>query len=412
MNAIFTADSFNKTRAIVHVDGDAFFASCEVMKNPCLRGKPVVVGGLRGIVVALTYEAKARGLVRGLPMHQVQKLCPEAVILPGDYDLYRAFAVRMYAIVRRYAPLVEEYSVDECFADITDTKGSHEARVHDIQRSLHAELGVTFSIGLAPTKVLAKVASKHRKPAGLVCIHPEDRDTYLAQTRVGNLWGIGPATAHALYRKGIMTALDFKNLPERLIQEEYAKPHRNIWYELNSISVYRVHEEGVAIQQSVAATRTFRPPTKEKNMVAAQFVKNIEAACHRAREKHLVGNYAYCFLKSQDFQYVRFEGALAVHTNAPQEVCHALLPLFEKFFRSSVTYRATGVTLSNIRPETLVQQDLFGGSTSTVESRALFRALDRIHLKSGVRTCLAASLRAVQTLKHRPFALPFLGEVR
>src|SRR3990167_7237509 len=106
-------------RAILHIDGDSFFASCEVAKNPQLRGRAVITGKERGIVSACTYEAKRRGVTRGMQLHEVRKLVPDAVILPSDYETYSLFSNRMYKIVRRYTPEVEEYSIDECFADLT-----------------------------------------------------------------------------------------------------------------------------------------------------------------------------------------------------------------------------------------------------------------------------------------------------
>lgn len=105
-------------RAILHIDGDSFFASCEVAKNPTLRGKPVITGKERGIVSAATYEAKARGVTRGMRLSEVRTVCPDAIILPSDYETYSIFSYRMYEIVRRYTPAVEEYSIDECFADL------------------------------------------------------------------------------------------------------------------------------------------------------------------------------------------------------------------------------------------------------------------------------------------------------
>ena len=104
-------------RAILHVDGDSFFASCEIARDPKLRGKPVVTGRERGIVSAMTYDVKARGVKRGMILSEARKLCPDAVILPSDYETYSLFSERMYEIVRRYTPTVEEYSIDECFAD-------------------------------------------------------------------------------------------------------------------------------------------------------------------------------------------------------------------------------------------------------------------------------------------------------
>ncbi len=106
-------------RAILHVDGDAFFAACEVASKPHLRGKPVVTGLERGIASAMTYEAKAMGVKRGMPIFEIRKICPKAIILPSDYETYGFFSIRMYEIVRRYTPEIEEYSIDECFADLT-----------------------------------------------------------------------------------------------------------------------------------------------------------------------------------------------------------------------------------------------------------------------------------------------------
>jgi len=396
-------------RAIVHVDGDAFFASCEVAKNPTLRGKPVVVGGMRGIAVALTYEAKARGVVRGMPVFQIKKLCPEAVILPGDYDLYEAFAHRMYAIVRRYTPEVEEYSVDECFAELF---AEPEDAVRNIQSDLMAELGVSFSVGLATTKVLAKVASKFRKPRGLVCIPQGAESQYLKDVSVGKVWGIGPATAHKLNRIGVRTALEFAALPEWRVHEDFAKPHVDLWRELNGESVFAVHSGEQGAQKSIAATRTFRPPTKDKALVFAYLVKNIEEACRRARAHGLEAKQLFFFLKSQEFQYRRFEATLVRHTNAASLIVRAARPLFERAFSSDVAYRATGITLSGVQPK-IGQSALFGDAEAERED-LVFKTVDRIGQQFGAHTLfLAPSLEVRKGVVEKPhFALPYLGEVR
>src|SRR3712207_5163375 len=208
-------------RAIVHIDGDAFFASCEQAKNPKLQGKPVVTGKERGIAASMSYEAKARGVTRGMPIRQVRQVCPDAIILPSDYETYSLLSVRMFAIVRRYTPEVEEYSIDECFADLTGLRRplrmSYEEMATCIKRDLDRELGFTFSVGLAPNKVLAKIASKWQKPSGLTIIPGREIHRYLAKLPIEKVWGIGEQTSAYLAKHGIRTALALARKPEAWI---------------------------------------------------------------------------------------------------------------------------------------------------------------------------------------------------
>src|SRR5262245_61137095 len=165
-------------RAILHIDGDAFFASCEQSRDPNLRGKPVITGKERGIVASMSYEAKARGVTRAMRLADVRRICPDAIMLPSDYETYSLLSKRLFAIVRRYTPDVEEYSIDECFADLTGLrrplKMKYITMAQRIKQDLDAELGFTFSVGLAPTKVIAKIASKWKKPSGLTAVQARD----------------------------------------------------------------------------------------------------------------------------------------------------------------------------------------------------------------------------------------------
>src|SRR3989337_3003096 len=161
-------------RAIMHIDADAFFASCEQAIHPELRGRPVICGKERGIVAAASYEAKARGVQRGVRLSDVKKLCPDAVILPSDYETYSLFSVRMFEILRRFSPDVEEYSIDEAFVDLTGLRrsfhGPYELIAEKMRAAVKQELGITVSAGVSLSKVLAKIGSKHKKPDGLTMI--------------------------------------------------------------------------------------------------------------------------------------------------------------------------------------------------------------------------------------------------
>ena len=170
-------------KAIIHIDADAFFASCEQARDPKLKGKVVSTGKERGIASAVSYEGKALGIKRGMSIPEIKRICPNMVHLPSDYETYSLYSARMFSIVRDYTNLVEEYSIDECFAELTGLRRprrmSYPAITAAIKHDLEVKLGMTFSIGLAPTKVVAKLASKWQKPSGLTVISGRELPDYL-----------------------------------------------------------------------------------------------------------------------------------------------------------------------------------------------------------------------------------------
>ena len=247
-------------RYILHIDADAFFASCEQSVDVSLQGLPVVTGQERGICIAVSYEAKALGIKRGMPIYQIKKLYPKCIVVSGNYKLYSIISKRMFEIVRRFTPDVEEYSIDECFADITgldfSLKKSYKDIALDIKETLDKELGVTFSVGLASTKVLAKVGSKWNKPSGCVLIENKNIDKYLSDLPVGEVWGIGKATSDYLESKKIKTAKDLILRNDKWVKENLAKPYQEIWYELRGISIYNVECDVKRTYQSISKTKT------------------------------------------------------------------------------------------------------------------------------------------------------------
>src|SRR3989338_32012 len=287
-------------RAILHIDGDSFFASCEVAKDPRLRGKPVITGKERGIVSACTYEAKRLGVKRGMGISQVRRLIPDAVILPSDYETYSIFSARMYEIVRRYTPSVEEYSIDECFADLGGMRRVHKMSyvqiAEDIKKDLERELGMTFSIGVSATKVLAKIGSKWKKPAGLTVIQLHDAHLFLAKTPCINVWGIGSNTAAYLEKLGVRTALELARKDDAWVRANLSKPYVEIWKELGGEVVNELDTEGRKSYQSIQKTKTFTPPSRDPHFVFSQLSKNIENACIKARRWGLATPEIFFFL--------------------------------------------------------------------------------------------------------------------
>ncbi len=386
-------------RAILHVDGDSFFASCEVAKDPSLRGKPVITGKERGIVSSMTYEAKKLGIRRAMSLQEIARTFPEVVILPSDYESYSLYSKRMYEIVRRYTPAVEEYSIDECFADLTGLRRLHHTGYEEIaariKKEMESELGMTFSVGLSATKTLAKIGSKWKKPDGLTPIPLSDAPGFLAKTPIEKIWGIGPNTAAHLEKCGIRSALDFSQKDEEWI-ERFTKPVREIWKELRGEVALELDISGRETYQSISKTKTFTPPSKDRDFIYAELSKNIENACIKARRWDLASSEVFFFLKTQEFKYHGCQVKLSHPSAVPHDIIRAVSEHFEGVYRPGVLYRATGITLMKL-VDGPAQLDLFGSVLRTEAIRQVFESVDQISERYGKHAVfLASSLRAME----------------
>ena len=197
-------------RAILHADMDAFFAAIEQRDDPTLRGRPVVVGGAtaRGVVAAASYEARVFGIHSAMPSVQARKLCPDAVFVRGRMSVYRRESRRIFEIFQRFTPAVEGISVDEAFLDLTGTEalfGPPERTAQRLRAEVREATGLAVSVGLAPVKLVAKIASDLAKPDGLLIVRPGEARSFLEPLPVGRIWGVGPVTRARLERLGIRT---------------------------------------------------------------------------------------------------------------------------------------------------------------------------------------------------------------
>ena len=384
--------------AIVHLDGDAFFASCEQALHPEYRGRPVVTGQERNIVAAASYEAKARGVSRGVPLWKVREICPDVIIVPSDYETYSLFSKRMFAVMRRFTSLVEEYSIDEGFADITGLRrplgASYEEIARRMKEAVEAELGLTVSVGLAPSKVLAKVGSKWRKPSGLTVIPGRRIHEFLKDLPVEKVWGIGPATSAYCRQFGLRTALDFARQSEAEVAARFTKPHREIWEELNGHSVHPVETAEKSSYASISKTRTFTPPSTDPAFVFAQLLKNLENACIKARRHGLAARRLVIYLVAQDFRSAGIEADLTRPTAFPLEMTALLRRLFDGAYRPRTPYRATGVILAELVPAGREQLDLFEPPVRIEKMTRLYRAIDELAAKLGKHCVHAAGSAA------------------
>jgi DNA polymerase-4 len=213
------AEANSPTRSIAHADMDAFYAAIEQRDDPSLRGRPVVVGGgsARGVVAAASYEARAFGIHSAMPAMQAKKLCPHAVFVPGRMSVYRRESRTIFAIFARFTPAVEGISLDEAFLDLSGTEklfGPPERTIARLRAEVRAETGLAVSVGLAPVKLVAKIASDLAKPDGMLVVKSGEVGEFLAPLPVGRIWGVGPVTRARLEGHGIFTIGDLMRRPD------------------------------------------------------------------------------------------------------------------------------------------------------------------------------------------------------
>jgi DNA polymerase IV len=393
-------------RAILHIDADSFFASCEQSLHPELRGKPIITGKERGIASAVSLEAKVLGIKRGMSIREIKEICPTIIHLPSDYETYSLFSKRMFEIVRRYTSVVEEYSIDECFAEITGLRRplgmTYNGIAANIKKDLERELGMTFSIGLAPTKVVAKIGSKWNKPSGLVTIPGKRLHSFLEEVPVEDVWGIGEQTTKHMYGLGIKTALDFARRDWNFVKEKFTKPHQEIWHELRGNSILSLETEEKHDYKSISKTKTFTPASGDLSFILAQLSKNTENACIKARRHNLAAKRIFFLLRTQDYKHYGYEIKLSRFTNLPNEIFSVIRSYINYVYQPNILYRLTGVVLADMREDIARQVDLFGEELKTENVRKVYEKIDYLSEKYGKHTVfLGSSFQAIKGRQHQ-----------
>ncbi len=393
-------------RAILHLDADSFFASVESSKNPKLRGRPVVTGEERGIATSMSYEAKALGITRAMTIYQIRRDFPQVAIVSSDYEAYAMYSSRMFAIVRRYTHLVEEYSIDECFADITNyrkvNRMSYEEILRRIQDDIQQELNISVSLGCAPTKVLAKVGSKRNKPHGVCMISMSQISDVLNKVAVGDIWGVGWSTRANLTSKGISSAQALASLSYEQLKLFAHAPLIDIWNELNGRMVFQLSIGEPEKPKSISRTLSFNQAKSDRAELFAELARNIENACIKARVHGLVPKTVHWFLKSKEYKYQSYELILETPTHMPTIIIEKVRQQFAKIDLGGKMYRTTGVTLSQFCPEARVQLDLFGNSEQVIEKQKIFEVVDELGKRFGRHSVHIASSLHAQMDSFRP----------
>ena len=336
---------------ICHVDMDAFYVSVELRNHPELRGLPVWVGGShRGVVLSASYEARAYGVEGGMSSTRARRLCPDAVALPPHHEAYEAVSEGVFAIFESITPHVEGVSLDEAFLDITGARrrlGS-PVEVAELIRALVAdEQGVPCSVGIAPTKLVAKMASNRAKPNGVFEVHPGEVISFLHPLGVEKVWGVGESTATTLHRLGLYTVGDIANTPKSTLQRALG-PHAggDLWELAWGIDGRRVVAR--VGERSVGSQETFDRDTDDLQIVETELLRVAAKVCTRLRASGVLGRTVTVHVRFADFRVTQRSVTLANPTDVTDEVHAAAVKLLRAMRLDRPRIRRVGVRVEGL----------------------------------------------------------------
>jgi DNA polymerase-4 len=343
-------------RAIVHLDLDAFYAAVEVLENPDLAGKPILVGGDpegRGVVATASYAARAYGVHSAMPMHRAVRLCPDAIVLPTRHTLYREYSRRVMAILHAVTPVVEEMSIDEAYLDLTAQVEEWETSVgiaRRLQERVREEIGLSASLGVAANKLVAKVASDHDKPGGLTVVRPGEEAAFLAPLPVRVIWGIGPVTAERLASLGVATVGDLAQVSESDLVKRFGKHGAGMARRARGIDhrpVVTEHE-----RKSVSREKTFRHDLQALNDLKRVLWRLSKSVARRLGRAEAAAETIAIKLRYADFETLTRQMTLEVPTRDEIEIYRAALVLLEETWDRERAVRLLGVGGHNLSPPT------------------------------------------------------------
>jgi DNA polymerase-4 len=393
-------------RRILHADMDAFYASVEQRDRPELRGLPVIVGGTgrRGVVSSASYEARRFGVRSAMPTGEAQRLCPDGVYVSGDMARYARESRRIFEIFRRFTPLVEGLSLDEAFLDVTGTErlqGSAREVAVALRAAVRAETELVVSIGIAPVKLVAKIASDLAKPDGLLEVTPEGVVAFLAPLPVSRLWGVGPVAEAKLHAMGMRTIGDLARADARRV-ETLLGPHGLELARLARGDDPRpVDPERAPV--SISEENTFAGDVSDPSILEATALAHAEAVARRLRHEGLRARTVVLKLKlaarrrpgPRGFDLLTRRSTLGAATDDGETLFRECLRLLE---RASLTepVRLLGVGVTGLESYDATQGDLFATDEHDARRDRLNRAIDAVAERFGAGSVVRAGAAPVE----------------
>ncbi len=345
------SEEIGNQATILHVDMDAFFASVAERDNPELKGKAVVIGmGARGVVSAANYEARKFGIHSAMPVGRARRLAPHAIFLPVDMARYQEVSEHVMEIFHSFTPWVEPISLDEAFLDVTGSQkllGTGREIAVAIRKKVEEQEGITCSVGIAPSKFIAKLASNHCKPNGMLEITSDRILTFLHPLPIQAMWGVGPKTAEVLERLGLRTIEDIAKLPRATLIRALGEANGASLYELAWGRDYRdvTPEEP---DRSISAAETFAQDLDNPEEILTEFLRLTERATARLRDRDLFAKTISIKVRFADFSTINRSKTLPLPIDSTHDVYEVVKGLYQALRIERARLRLVGVSLENL----------------------------------------------------------------
>lgn len=386
----------HKLRAIIHLDMDAFYPAVEVLDNPELKGKPVVVGGTRGrgVVSSASYEARKYAVHSAQPMTTAMRLCPHGIFLPPRMSRYKEISRQVFEVFLRFTPLVEPLSIDEAFLDVTGSIrlfGQPEEIAKKIKDAVHVETGLTVSAGVAPSKFVAKIASDMDKPDGLTVVHHDRVREFLNPLPIERMWGVGKATQRTLARFNVRTFKDLSQVPGEALEHKFGKHGLKMHLLSMGIDDRAVIPEQEA--KSIGHEETFSKDILDIDLAKKELLALASKVARRTRQHGVTGKTITLKVKYGDFVQIARSASVAEPTDDGPKIYTTVCRLLKKTAVGKRPVRLLGISLSRLSrhgPEG--QLSLFNQDTEIQKRKGLHTALDSLQKKFGEKSIRPGTL--------------------
>jgi len=385
-----------REKQIIHLDMDAFYPSVEVLDNPALKGKPVIVGGSkeRGVVASASYEARKFGVHSAQPTAKARRLCPEGIFLPVRMSRYQEVSKQIFEIYHRFTPLVEPLSIDEAFLDVTGSIrlfGQSENIAKKIKQIILIETGLTVSAGVAPSKFAAKIASDIDKPDGLTVVPANGVRDFLDPLPIKKMWGVGKVTQSALNQLNIHTFRDLRQTPVKILEKKFGKHGAKIHLLAMGIDERDVIPEHDV--KSIGHEQTFLQDIISLETAQKELLALSNKVARRMHHKGLIGKTVTIKVKYFDFVQITRSTTLPKSINDGLEIYSAACRLLEKTEVTKKPIRLLGVSLSQLSfLGTGTQLSLFDQDQSSQKRQRLNTVLDSLYKRFGDESVLPGTL--------------------